>query len=141
MPLGVLLLALAGAAARRGWPAVALAVAGPTAAVLLVELVLKPLVGRTYEGTLALPSGHTTSIAALAWVFILVFVAGERRWPRWVLACMVAAALLTVVGVAGSMVALERHYATDTLAGALVATAVVGAVALLLDRWSRRPSR
>ncbi|MDT7682593.1 MAG: hypothetical protein QOG57_2903, partial [Pseudonocardiales bacterium] len=43
-----------------------------------------------------------------------------------------------VLAVAGSMVALERHYATDTMAGALEATAVVGAVALLLDGWLRR---
>jgi membrane-associated phospholipid phosphatase len=36
------------------------------------------------------------------------------------------------------MVALNQHYTTDTVAGALVATAVVGAVALLLDGWLRR---
>jgi undecaprenyl-diphosphatase len=140
LPLGVLALALAAVAIRRGWSAVALAVAGPLAAVLLAELMLKPLVGRTHEGGLALPSGHTTSIAALAWVFVLMFVAGGtgRLWLR---VALVGLAVLAVLGVAASMVALERHYATDTVAGALVATAVVGTVALLLDAWERRRTR
>lgn len=138
LPLGILL--LVAVAARRGWPAVWLAVAGPAGAVLLTELVLKPLVGRTHEGGLALPSGHTTSIAALAWVFVLVFVAGRAR-PGWLRAGLIGLAGLAVLGVAGSMVALDLHYATDTVAGALVATAVVGAIALLLDGCGRRLAR
>ena len=140
LPLGMLLLAVAGLVARRGWPAVALAVAGPSVAVLLTELVLKPVVGRTHDGGLALPSGHTTSIAAMAWVVVLVFVAG-RAGPGWLRAGLIGLAGLAVLGVAGSMVALDLHYATDTVAGALVATAVVGAIALLLDGWGRRLAR
>jgi membrane-associated phospholipid phosphatase len=105
---------------------------------LLTEFVLKPLVGRTHDGGLALPSGHTTSIASMAWVFVLVFVAGARQRPWWLRAGLICLAVLAVLGVAGSMVALDRHYATDTMAGALVATAVVGTLALLLDGWVRR---
>jgi membrane-associated phospholipid phosphatase len=67
-----------------------------------------------------------------------VFVAGGRQRPWWLRAGLVALAVLAVLGVAGSMVALNQHYTTDTVAGALVATAVVGAVALLLDGWLRR---
>jgi undecaprenyl-diphosphatase len=138
LPLGVLL--LVAAAVRRGWPAVWLAVAGPAVAVLLTELVLKPLIGRTHDGGLALPSGHTTSVTALAWVFVLLLVT-SRTGPWWLRAGLIGLSVLVVLGVAGSMVALEAHYATDTVAGALVATAVVGAIALLLDGWGRRLAR
>jgi membrane-associated phospholipid phosphatase len=138
LPLGVLVLAAVAALTGRRWPALLLTVAGPLAAVVLTEFVLKPLVGRTYEGGLSLPSGHTTSITSMAWVFVLVFVAGGRQRPWWLRAGLVGLAVLAVLGVAGSMVALNQHYTTDTVAGALVATAVVGAVALLLDGWLRR---
>jgi membrane-associated phospholipid phosphatase len=138
LPLGLLVLVLLAVLTRQRWPAVLLVVAGPVVAVLLTEFVLKPLVGRTHEGGLALPSGHTTSIAAMAWVFVLVFVAGARQRPWWVRAGLTCLAVAAVLGVAGSMVALDRHYATDTVAGAGVATAVVGTIALLLDGWLRR---
>jgi len=138
LPLGVLLLAAAAALTRRRWPAVTLAVAGPLTAVLLTEFVLKPLIGRTHDGGLALPSGHTTSITSLAWVFVLLFVAGAHHRPWWLRGALIVLAAAAVLGVAGSMVALDRHYATDTVAGALVATAAVGAVALSLDGWQRR---
>ncbi|MDT7568317.1 MAG: hypothetical protein QOG76_6941 [Pseudonocardiales bacterium] len=138
LPLGILVLAVAAGLTQRRWPAVLLAVAGPTAAVVLTEFVLKPLVGRTHEGGLSLPSGHTTSITAMAWVFVLLFVAGARHRLWWLRALLAVLALAAVLAVAGSMVALNQHYATDTMAGALEATAVVGAVALLLDGWLRR---
>ena len=138
LPLGLLALVLLAVLTRQRWPAVLLVVAGPVAAVLLTEFVLKPMVGRTYEGGLSLPSGHTTSITSMAWVFVLVFVAGGRQRRWWLRAGLVGLAVFAVLGVAGSMVALNRHYTTDTVAGALVATAVVGAVALLLDGWLRR---
>jgi membrane-associated phospholipid phosphatase len=138
LPLGILVLAVAAGLTQRRWPPVLLAVAGPMTAVLLTEFVLKPLVGRTHEGGLSLPSGHTTSITAMAWVFVLLFVAGARHRPWWLRALLTGLAVVAVLAVAGSMVALDQHYATDTMAGALEATAVVGAVALLLDGWLRR---
>lgn len=137
LPLGVLLLAIAARRTGRRWPGIALAVAGPLVAVALAEFVVKPLVGRTLDGGLALPSGHTTTITSLAWVFVLLFAAGGRQ-PRWLGVGSVLVAGAAVCAVAGSMVAGSRHYATDTVAGALLATAVVGAVALLLDTWARR---
>jgi len=138
LPLGLLVLVLLAVLTRQRWPAVLLVVAGPVAAVLLTEFVLKPLVGRTHEGGLALPSGHTTSVTSMAWVFVLVFVAGARQRPWWLRAGLTCLAVAAVLGVAGSMIALDQHYATDTMAGALVATAVVGTLALLLDGWLRR---
>lgn len=135
--LGILALVLAAVWTGRRWPAIALAVAGPLVAVVLTEFVLKPLVGRTHDGGLSLPSGHTTSIGSLAWVFVLVFVAGSTR-PWWWRGGLATLAVGAVLGVAGTMVALDRHYFTDTVAGALVATAVVGTAALVLDGWQRR---
>jgi membrane-associated phospholipid phosphatase len=141
LPLGVLLLVVAAVRTGRPWPARVLAAVGPAASVLLTELVLKPVVGRTLNGLgPTLPSGHTTTIASLAWVFVLVFVAGAAR-PWWWRAALVALAAAVVFGVAGSMVALDRHYFTDTVAGALEATAVVGATALLLDGWALSRAR
>jgi membrane-associated phospholipid phosphatase len=140
LPLGILLLVVAAVSTGRRWPAVTLAVAGPLVAVVLTEFVLKPLVGRTYNGGLALPSGHTTSIASLAWVFVLVFVASSTR-PWWWRAGLALLAAAVVSAVAGAMVATDRHYFTDTVAGAMVATAVVGTLALVLDGWLRRARR
>jgi membrane-associated phospholipid phosphatase len=137
--VGILLLVLAALWSRRPWPVIVLAVAGPIASVVLTEFVLKPVVGRTHEGGLALPSGHTTTIASLGWVFVLVFVA-RTTLPWWWRAGLAALALGAVLGVAGSMVALDLHYFTDTVAGGLVATAVVGSLALLLDAWAGRSS-
>ncbi|WP_245645249.1 phosphatase PAP2 family protein [Pseudonocardia acaciae] len=135
--LGVVVLAVAAVATRRR-RALALAVLGPALSVGLSALVLKPLVGRTHYGDLALPSGHATSVTSMAWVLVLGFVAGGVPRARWLRAVLVVLAVLAVVGVSGAMVALERHYATDTVAGVLVATAVVGGLAVLLDRWPRR---
>ena len=137
--LGVLALAWAAVRTRR-WPALVLAVAGPLLAVLLTAFVLKPLVGRTHDGDLALPSGHATSSTALAWVLVLGFVAGGLPRAVWLRTMLVVLAVLGVVGVSLAMVALERHYATDTLAGVLVGTTVVPALAWLLDGlgWPRR---
>jgi len=61
LPLGVLVLRGGRASPRRRWPAVTLAVAGPLTAVLLTEFVLKPLIGRTHDGGLALPAGIPTA--------------------------------------------------------------------------------
>jgi membrane-associated phospholipid phosphatase len=104
-------------------------------AALLTELALKPLIDRTHEGGLALPSGHATSITAQVTAFLVVFVAAgfpRRAWLRRGLAVL---AVLVPIGVSAAMVSLERHYATDTAAGVLVGACVVGVLALLLDRW------
>lgn len=138
--LGMIALVWAAVRTRRR-PALVLAVLGPLLAVTMTEFVLKPLFGRTFEGSgLSLPSGHATSITSLAWVLVLAFVAGGLPRSVWLRVALTGLAAAAVLGVSTAMVALERHYATDTVAGVLVGTAVVGAVALAVDRWfaSRR---
>lgn len=114
-----------------------LAVAGPLLAVALTEFVLKPLVGRTYDGGLSLPSGRATCITSIAWVLVLAFVAVGLPAAGWLRAALVALAVSVVAAVSLAVVALQVHYPTDALAGMLVGTAVVGAVALALDRSTR----
>jgi membrane-associated phospholipid phosphatase len=138
LPVELVVLALAARRNSHRWTGVALVVIGPTIAVLLAEFVIKPLVGRTIDSALTLPSGHTTSITALAWVVVLLFVADAHQRSRWLRAGLVVLLVAAVTAVAYSVVALNYHYATDTLAGAFVATTSVGAVALLLDWLQRR---
>jgi membrane-associated phospholipid phosphatase len=111
------------------------AVAVP-AATGLDEAVLKPLAGRTYLGSLAYPSGHVTTVAALAAALsVLLLVppqpAGSRaRLPR-ILFPALAWAVTIVVAVA--VISLRWHYFTDTLAGAAVGTGTAALLALLID--------
>jgi membrane-associated phospholipid phosphatase len=105
---------------------------------VITELLLKPIIDRTHYGDLSLPSGHATSITAQITVFMLAFVAVGLPRRTWLRRLLVLLAGLVVLGVCGAMVSLERHYATDTAAGILVGIAVVGAVALVLDAWTRR---
>ncbi len=121
------------AARTRGRAAVLLALLGPTLAILVTEFVLKPLIGRLHDGELALPSGHTTSIAALASVVMVLFVVGDRGLPWWARVGLALGSVAAVLAVAVSMVAAARHYAADTVAGALVSISVVILLALLLD--------
>jgi membrane-associated phospholipid phosphatase len=141
--LGMIALVWSAVRTRRR-PALVLAILGPLLAVAMTEFVLKPLIGRTFDGDDSLPSGHATSITSLAWVLVLAFVAGGLPRSGWLRAMLTGLAAAAVLGVSTAMVALERHYATDTVAGVLVATAVVGAVALGVDSWfalRRRPEQ
>jgi len=124
-----------GSAALGRWRTVLFAVLGPTAAVFVTELLLKPLVGRTRGGQLAFPSGHTTGTAAVATVVLVLFLGSA-----W-LASPMAKAMLTLLGlgvsVAVSVALVDRnwHYATDTLGGICVAVASVLVVALVIDKF------
>jgi undecaprenyl-diphosphatase len=123
-------LGLAGIAAlTRRRSAVLLAMVGPPLAALLTEFGLKPLVGRGLRGDLALPSGHITTVAALAAVAVVLQL-GAAAWRS------VGAAVLIMIGlvaVAVSQVAIDAHYATDTLAGLFVGIGVVLSVGLVMD--------
>jgi membrane-associated phospholipid phosphatase len=117
-----------------------LAAAGPTLAGALTEYALKPLIGRHKGGGLAFPSGHTTGAVALA-VTITLFLlpagafAGLPRPVRVVLATF-AAVLASALPL--GLIALHYHYATDVLAGAALAVALILTLALLLDAVTRR---
>ncbi|WP_025354309.1 phosphatase PAP2 family protein [Kutzneria albida] len=128
--VGVLALVLVLALVRRDRELALLAVLGPTAAMLLTELVLKPLVHRTYGSWLAFPSGHTTAITATATVLALL----AARLPLAARTVVHLLLLAAVVVVAIALIGLDYHYFTDTVGGFFVATACVLLVSRLLDR-------
>jgi undecaprenyl-diphosphatase len=110
-----------------------LAVAAVPAAVELCEVLIKPLVHRTYIGQVVYPSGHTAAISALAATITVLLLAapGPVMAPAvrtLILAVVYLAAAAVVVGV----VAVRFHYFTDTVAGAAVGTGTVCGLALVL---------
>jgi membrane-associated phospholipid phosphatase len=115
-----------------------LAAAAVPAADGLVEALLKPLVHRTYDGALAYPSGHTTTMVTLAATVTVLLIpprAAKAGVPQ-----VVAAAAAWVLGgvVAIAVIGLQWHYFTDTVAGAAVGIGTVCGLALILDLPSAR---
>ncbi|HUK69425.1 MAG TPA: phosphatase PAP2 family protein [Streptosporangiaceae bacterium] len=118
---------------RRGRGAVLVVVAIPAAEVLTERV--KPLFGRTLLGDLSFPSGHTTGVFAVAVTFTVLLADPPRpRLPAGLRVLLALAALVVACAVAAALVGLNDHYATDTVGGAAVATAVVLATTLILDR-------
>jgi membrane-associated phospholipid phosphatase len=150
IPVNLMALALVLACVvTRRWSGAVLAAVGEPTASTLTEYGLKPLVHRTIDGALSLPSGHATGMFALAATCaVLLLDPPGRRVPaavRLLLACL---ALLAATAVAIGMVARGAHYFTDTVAGAAVGTGMVLAWTLILDRLTldrpvanRRPRR
>jgi len=120
-----------------------LAVAAVPVAVGLCELLIKPLVHRTYIGQVVYPSGHTATIFALtATVTVLLLAPPRSAMPRWLRILILAVAYLTCIAVVVGVIALRFHYFTDTMAGAAVGTGTVCGLALALDLIPAvRPSR
>ncbi len=118
-----------------------LAVVAVPVAIELTERVLKPLLGRTKLGFLSYPSGHATSMFALAAVLaVLMLNPPGRAWRRVLRLMIPAAAVVLACVVSTAMIALGFHYFTDTIAGAAVGAGTVVATALVLDlpgprRW------
>ncbi|HTQ89381.1 MAG TPA: phosphatase PAP2 family protein [Streptosporangiaceae bacterium] len=138
-----LIIAIACLITRRPRGAV-LAVAAVPVAVELCEVLVKPLVHRTYIGQVVYPSGHTAAIFALAaTVTVLLLLAPPQpAMPRWLRILIVAAAYLTAVAVVIGVIAVRFHYFTDTVAGAAVGIGTVCGLALVLDLIpALRPSR
>jgi membrane-associated phospholipid phosphatase len=119
---------------RRWRGAVLVAVAVP-GAVALTELLLKPFIHRTLAGQLSFPSGHATGVFTLAAAFAVLLVDPPRpRIPADLRAFTALGAFFAAAIVATAIVGVHSHYATDTVAGAAVGTAVVLLTALVLDR-------
>lgn len=114
---------------RRDMVAVGICVAGPLLAVVLTELVGKPLVDRHLGRGLAFPSGHTTDAAIVAVLVVLLLFRWGGIGPVAVGAPLAA---LVPILVSVAVVGLGRHYATDALAGMAVGVAGVLSVAALL---------
>ncbi len=126
-------LALGCAVARR-WNGAVMAGLGVGAAGGLTEWVLKPVVGRTLQGDLCYPSGHTTGAFAVATACVVLLAAPPgRRVPPAARAVLALAALAGAAAVAVSVVALGEHYLTDAAGGAALSVAVVLAVTLGID--------
>ena len=123
----IVVLAALGCGLARWWRGVALAVLTVPAAAGLTEGVLKPAIDRTIDGTLSLPSGHTTAVFSLATVGAILL--SRSRAGR----LLTVPAYLLAAAVAVSMVAQGYHYFTDTIAGAGVGAGTVLIGALLID--------
>lgn len=120
-----------------------LAVAAVPVAVGLCEVLVKPLVHRTYIGQVVYPSGHAAAIFALAATVTVLLLAPPRpAMPRWLRILILAVAYLAAVAVVAGVIAVRFHYFTDTVAGAAVGIGTVCGLALVLDLIPAvRPSR
>lgn len=115
----------------RDWARALSCVIAPMSAVLVVQLVAKPLVGRHFEGTSALsyPSGTVTAVAALATGAFLVA-------PRMTRPAVAVLGAVIVAAVCVAVVVLRWHYPTDALGGACVGVGAVLASDGALHRFS-----
>ncbi len=113
------------AAMSRNWMRALSCLIAPIAAVLIVQTVAKPLVGRHFEGALSYPSGTVTAVAALSAAAFLVV-------PRFAKPLVAVAGGAVVVAVCAAVVVLRWHYPTDALGGVCVGAGAVFAVDGLL---------
>jgi membrane-associated phospholipid phosphatase len=130
-----------GALLRRAWNVAAFAVLGPTAAVLVSELVLKPLVHRPIGAAglavaNAFPSGHETGVVAA--VTVLAVLALRMKWRLGVEVAVVSVLGLWSLAAAVGLARNFLHFPSDTLGGAGVAVAVVLATAVAIDELTDR---
>lgn len=104
----------------------AVAGAAPLIAVLIAEVILKPVVGRvTAGGAWSFPSGTTTAVAAMCTSAFLLSYRARRSWAS------IAFALggVVVVGVDLAVIALSWHHASDVAAGSALGLGVVSLAA------------
>jgi membrane-associated phospholipid phosphatase len=135
----ILVAALAGAAAlARRWSGVMLLLGGTPTAVVISEVILKPLVGRLRYGHLTFPSGHATAMAAIATATAILLIGAQRPRGVTLRLCASLAAIAVAASVAIALVAQHVHYATDTVAGCCVAVVTVLTLALALDFFTPR---
>jgi membrane-associated phospholipid phosphatase len=125
----------------------ALALISVPVAWILTEFVLKPLVNERIGGFLTYPSGHTQAVLCVATLLTVALLNPPRGGPAtWLRAVVLAIMLAVGVAVAISMIGLDYHYFTDTVAGAAVGVGVPLGIALGLDtprarRMLRDPRR
>jgi membrane-associated phospholipid phosphatase len=119
----------------RDWARALSCVIAPMGAVLAVQLVAKPLVGRHFAGTSAFsyPSGTVTAVSALAAGALLVA-------PRMAKPALAVLAGAVVAAVCVAVVVLRWHYPTDALGGVCVGVGAVFALDGALH-WSFSPER
>lgn len=126
---------------KRQWRPAAMIVAGP-GLTGVVEMALKPLVGRTIpSGDLAFPSGHTAGATALLLALTLVVAGVVRERREIALAVGASATVAVAVVVAVGLVAERAHYPTDTIGGFCLAVVTTVVAAAAIDRVAKRLSR
>jgi membrane-associated phospholipid phosphatase len=113
---------------RRRYAGAALVAISVPLATAVTELVLKPLIGGTSWGN-PFPSGHVTSLFALA-TALTVLLAGAPRRLRLVLACTT---FLVACAVAVGVIGAQMHHFSDTIGGAAVGIGTVLLTVLILD--------
>ena len=121
----------------RGWYRAVLLCAAVPATIGIVELVVKPLVGRRGQsGGLSFPSGHVALVAAT--VTVVVVAAELRLRGRSIQVVALSGGGAAFVGIVSTVIALEWHWPIDALAG--LATGVVCSLGwcLVLDVAARR---
>ena len=101
---------------------------GPAAVAICVEFVIKPIVGRHYEGVLSYPSGNVADVAAVA----TAWAVAVPRWLRLPVA-IVGAAVTAAMAVA--VVGLRWHYPSDALGGAVLGVGIVLFIDGFLHLW------
>ena len=103
-------------------------------AVGLNDHLYKPLVHRTYLGSLSYPSGHTAAMFALAATVTVLLLVSPRPAKAWAIRVLIPVAACALGGiVAIGVIGLRWHYFTDTIASAAVGIGTVCGLALLLD--------
>jgi membrane-associated phospholipid phosphatase len=118
---------------NRSWPAL-VACATVPGAVVLVELILKPVVDRHYiwgEGALYYPSGTAAGVAAwttLLWLLAVPFL----RTPRARVLLALGLGFIAVL-VAVAVVAALKHLPIDAIGGFATGIAVVLSCAAVID--------
>jgi membrane-associated phospholipid phosphatase len=114
--------------------AAALALVSVPLAWILTEFVLKPLVGERIDNYLTYPSGHTQAVFCVVTVLAVALLNPTRaRPPGWLRVVIPAVMVAVGVAVAISMIGLDYHYFTDTVAGAALGVGVALGTALCLD--------
>jgi membrane-associated phospholipid phosphatase len=93
-------------------------VLGPAVVVGSVELVVKPLVGRHYEGVLSYPSGNVAALAAVAAAWVVAV-------PPRLRPVAAAVGTLATAAMAVAVVGLRWHYPSDALGGAVLGVGMV----------------
>jgi membrane-associated phospholipid phosphatase len=106
----------------------------------LATVLLKPLIGRTFNGEFAFPSGHAGGATALGIVAALLLIGVLRTRLRTSAVLLAAGAVLSGGTMAFALVASRDHYPTDTIGGFCMAVGVVLASALIIEWWAEHKS-
>jgi membrane-associated phospholipid phosphatase len=107
----------------RDWVRAVACASAPVVAVLIVQDLAKPLVGRHFglDGASSFPSGTVTAVAALATAAVLVV-------PRLLRPVVLLVGLAAVAGTSAAVIVLRWHYPTDALGGMAVGVGAVLAI-------------